>query len=399
MTPKLRFPQFSGDWIRADLGWFIQKVSRPVSVKLGQTYQEIGVRSHGKGIFHKQADLGEVLGDKRVFWVVPNALVLNIVFAWEQAVALTSERETGFIASHRFPMFLPRQDRADMRFSKDFFLRPRGKWLLQLASPGGAGRNKTLGQSDFAELSVTWPTQAEQQRIADFLGAVDERIKLLQRRREALIEYKRGVMQQIFSQTLRFKRDSGSAFPDWEEKRLGEIGEFSGGGTPDTSIEEFWNGDIPWVSSSDVFDDSIHRITLTRAISGAALTASATKTIPAGSILIVTRVGVGKVAIAPVELCTSQDFSNFTPKRDNPQFLAYYLASSKNRLLALAQGTSIKGITTVDLKGLKIVLPHLDEQRKIGDFIRVLDDKISAVSAKVDSMQTFKKGLLQQMFV
>lgn len=399
LQPSLRFPEFSGDWTKADIDWFLEKSSKPVNVKPEQVYQEIGVRSHGKGIFHKDADVGESLGDKRVFWVVPDALVLNIVFAWEQAVALTTSEEGGFIASHRFPMFVPRKGRADTRFARDFFLRPRGKWLLELASPGGAGRNKTLGQSNFAELSVVWPPQPEQKKIADFLGAVDERIRLLQRQRDALARYKTGIMQRLFDQSLRFNRDDGTAFPDWEEKRLGELGELLGGGTPDTNVEEFWEGETPWISSSDLDENSIHEINLERKINAVAIASSATKVIPAGSILIVTRVGIGKVAIAPTELCTSQDFSNLVVEQDDVVFLAYWLSFNRNRLRALAQGTSIKGITTVDLKLLKLALPHPDEQCKIADALCALDDKIAAVCAQIHHMQIFKKGLLQQMFV
>lgn len=397
--PKLRFPEFKGGWIAEEVDWFLQKESRPVDVQSGKFYREIGVRSHGKGVFHKTASSGEALGNKRVFWVEPDAFVVNIVFAWEQAVALTSTDEVGFIASHRFPMFIARNDRADTRFVRDFFLRKRGKYLLELASPGGAGRNKTLGQSNFAELPVVWPTLPEQQKIADFLGSVDARVELLRRRCDALIAYKKGMMQRLFSQQIRFTRKYGSPFPDWQEKRLGGLGAFCGGGTPDTANAKHWEGDIPWISSSDISEESIRNINITRRITQSALTASATKIVPPNSILIVSRVGVGKLAVSSTELCTSQDFCNFTPLADSAIFLAYWMAYNQNSLLALCQGTSIKGLTTGDLKGLKIPIPHHEEQQKIADFLSALDDKITAVTRQITAMQAFKKALLQQMFV
>lgn len=90
-------------WKVTALGSVLNRVTLPVAVDLSREYREIGIRSHGKGIFHKSPVTGESLGDKRVFWVVPDALVLNIVFAWEQAVAVTSSQEAGMIA-HRDQM-------------------------------------------------------------------------------------------------------------------------------------------------------------------------------------------------------------------------------------------------------------------------------------------------------
>src|SRR5690606_13932750 len=119
------------------------------------------------------------LGNKRVFWVEPNAFVVNIVFAWERAIAVTSDLEKGMIASHRFPMYLPKNNLSNVHFLRYLFVTDKGQKYLELASPGGAGRNKTLGQSNFAELKIDLPSLEEQTKIATFLSAVDERISQL----------------------------------------------------------------------------------------------------------------------------------------------------------------------------------------------------------------------------
>lgn len=111
---------------------------------------------------------------------------------------------------------------------------------------------------------------------------------------------------------LRFKADDGSEFPEWEEKKLGELGEFIGGGTPPTKVKEYWKGTIPWISSSDVFENNIRQLSVSRFITEDAIEKSAAKRIPENSICIVCRVGVGKVVITPFELCTSQDFVSIT---------------------------------------------------------------------------------------
>jgi type I restriction enzyme, S subunit len=381
--PKLRFPEFDGDWIGAEVDWFLQKSSRPVDVQNGQTYQEIGVRSHGKGVFHKEADVGEALGDKRVFWVVPDALVLNIVFAWEQAVALTSKREEGFIASHRFPMFLPRNERADTRFARDFFLRPRGKWLLELASPGGAGRNKTLGQSNFAELPVVWPPRPEQQKIADFLGVVDERVKLLQQRRDAVQRYKQGMMQRIFSQNIRFKRDDGSAFPEWEECRLGDL----------LAYEQ----PTPYLVSSTEYDDSYLTPVLTAGKTFILGYTNETHGIYSKNLPV----------IIFDDFTTASKFVDFPFKAKSSAMKILKKKRNDDRISLLFDVLqSVKYVSgdhmrhwISEFQDFTVMFPQTQEQQKIADFLIALDDKIAAVSAQVDQMQAFKKGLLQQMFV
>jgi type I restriction enzyme M protein len=200
--------------------------------------------------------------------------------------------------------------------------------------------------------------------------------------------YKRGVMQKIFSQEVRFRDEIGSPFPDWQKKKLGELGTFLGGGTPSTSQKNYWTGGkIPWISSSDLEEDSIYKISITRFINETAIKESATKRVPPNSILIISRVGVGKIAVSKQEVCTSQDFSNFTPNQGNVYFLAYLLIFKKNKLLSISQGTSIKGFTNYDLSLLKIDFPCIQEQEKIVNFLTAIDQKIDAVSFHIEKIE------------
>ncbi len=193
--------------------------------------------------------------------------------------------------------------------------------------------------------------------------------------------------------------DNGNDFPNWEEKKLGELGIFTGGGTPDTSNDSYWQGNIPWISSSDISDSSITEIQKHRFITQAAIKDSATKLVSANSILFISRVGVGKLAISTEEVCTSQDFSNFTPRKESLMYLGYYFVFNQSLLKRYAQGTSIQGITTVELKKITVRVPALAEQTKIADFLSTIDRKIESVATQITETQTFKRGLLQQMFV
>ena len=201
IQPRLRFPKFqhTGAWQKQKISALLTKAVKPVITDSDTTYREIGIRSHGKGIFHKEPINGKAIGDKRVFWLVQEALVLNIVFAWEQAVAVTSPAEKGMIASHRFPMYTARPNKADVHFIRYFFLSNKGKELLGIASPGGAGRNKTLGQKDFENLEFLLPSMVDEQKeIAKTLFALDAHISIQSQRLDSLKSHKKGLMQQLF---------------------------------------------------------------------------------------------------------------------------------------------------------------------------------------------------------
>lgn len=184
----------------------------------------------------------------------------------------------------------------------------------------------------------------------------------------------------------------------WEKKILETLGYFTGGGTPSKDNSAYWTGEIPWISSSDLNEDSISQINTTRFITKQAVQESATKVVPAKSILLISRVGVGKLAVSTFPLCTSQDFTNFTPTDADPLFLAYLLKSKKETLLSFNQGTSIKGFTKDNIASLRLSFPPPAEQQKIAECLSSVDGVIAAQARKVDALKTHKKGLMQQLF-
>jgi type I restriction enzyme S subunit len=203
--PELRFLNFRGapEWEIQKISKLLKKISSSVNVNLNDMYRQIGIRSHGKGIFHKETVSGKQLGNKRVFWVEENVFIVNIVFAWEQAVAKTSEAENGMIASHRFPMYKAKNNKLSIKYITHFFLTKKGKTLLGLASPGGAGRNRTLGQKDFENLEFLLPETVEEQiKIADCLSSLDNLIAVHTQKLDALKAFKKSLMQKLFPSTM-----------------------------------------------------------------------------------------------------------------------------------------------------------------------------------------------------
>jgi restriction endonuclease S subunit len=146
---------------------------RTVDVDPGQVYREIGIRSFGRGIFHKEPISGADLGSKRVFYIQPGDLVISNVFAWEGAIALASSAEAGMIGSHRFMTFVPKDGLISTSWASWFFKSDLGLTLIRQASPGSAGRNRTLAVGRFEALKIPLPVLDEQVRIADRLNRLE----------------------------------------------------------------------------------------------------------------------------------------------------------------------------------------------------------------------------------
>lgn len=198
---------------------------------------------------------------------------------------------------------------------------------------------------------------------------------------------------------LRFKREDGTSYPEWEEKAITDLCEsIVGGGTPSTDNKAYWSGNIAWVSSSDLENNNIRHLSMTRFITEGAINNSAAKHIPCNSILIVSRVGVGKVAIAPCELCTSQDFTNLVNPVCNPIFLGYLLSLTMQKKANGVQGTSIKGVTAKEIKQYHLSIPHTEEQKKIADFLSTVDEVIAQSKAEVQNLEQQKKAAMQKIF-
>ena len=185
----------------------------------------------------------------------------------------------------------------------------------------------------------------------------------------------------------------------WEQRKLsGLANETNGGGTPKTSVDSYWNGNIPWIQSSDIKENEVLAVDIKKTISQEAISNSATKLIPKNSIAIVTRVGVGKLAIIPFSYTTSQDFLSLSGLKTDLVFTAYLLYKKMQSDLNSVQGTAIKGITKEELLNKNILLPELAEQDLIGKYFQQLDNLITLHQRKYDKLVNVKKAMLEKMF-
>ncbi|WP_261807072.1 restriction endonuclease subunit S [Lapidilactobacillus luobeiensis] len=186
----------------------------------------------------------------------------------------------------------------------------------------------------------------------------------------------------------------------WEQRKVLSLADNTyGGGTPKTSIPEYWSGDIPWIQSSDLSEGKLFDVLVKKHITNIAVIKSAAKIIPSNSIAIVTRVGVGKLAFISHEYSTSQDFLSLSNLQVDGRFGVYSLYRKINSELNEVQGTAIKGVTKTELlkKSLRIPKNH-KEQQKIGTFFQQLDNLITLHQRKLSDLKKLKNGLLQKMF-
>jgi len=389
---KGHYKDYPGDWAITELGDLLKRVVKPVEVIPDREYREIGIRSHGKGLFHKEPVKGSDLGNKSVFWVEIDCLIINIVFAWEQAVGITTDQEKGMIASHRFPMWQSKGN-IDLEYLMKVFLTPFGRHLLELASPGGAGRNRTLGQDYFNKTPVCIPKNIEeQQKIVKILSTWDRAIEM----KEELINRKKQQKKWLIQNLLTGKKRL-SGFEDvWKEMRLGDVCEIVNGGTPDTSINDYWGGEIPWCTLADITSIGKYINKTQQSITCDGLNNSSATILPAGSVLMCSRATIGPRSIALSPITTNQGFKSFIclDSIDN-EYLYYYLEILIPLFIKKANGSTFSELSKNDTENTVFLLPPLPEQTAIAEILSTADREIDLHKKQLDELKKQKKALMQ----
>lgn len=193
---------------------------------------------------------------------------------------------------------------------------------------------------------------------------------------------------------LRFKEFSN----EWEEKRLGEIGEIIGGGTPSSIIEEYWNGNIQWFTPSEIGKNKYVNKSL-RTITKEGLENSSAKLLPKGTILLSSRATIGEKSIALGEVTTNQGFQSiFVNEKNYNEFIYYLLDRIKPELIKKSTGSTFLEISNKTLKEVYIKVTILEEQEKIANFLSSIDKKISLIEEKLELFREYKKGVMQKIF-
>ena len=289
------------------------------------------------------------------------------------------------------------------RVNKEYLLPEYARFAFRASSfrkklvPLAQGSTRyNLSKTSLMKIITKLPSIKEQQIIALFLSSVDTKIEQLGKKKGLLEQYKKGVMQKLFNQDVRFKDEQGNYYPDWEEKKLGEIGKVVTGKTPSTMNKSLWSGEIQFITPSDINDDNKYQISTERYIKQT----KDIRVLPLKSIIYTCIASIGKICISVKPCATNQQINALTPSNSyDSEFIYYSLLNLTPRIKATQATTTLPIINKTEFKKINMSIPSLSEQQKIAAFLAAIDKKIELVAARFKQAQNFKEGLLQKMFV
>ncbi|HHA5615871.1 TPA: restriction endonuclease subunit S [Staphylococcus aureus] len=398
-VPELRFPGFEGEWEEKKLGEFCE------------FNNGINAKKEQYGIGRKFINVLDILNNNFITYEsiigkvsVPENVEKNNKVEFGDLVFLRSSetREDvglcnvyldknyalygGFIirgkkVSDYNPIFL-----------KEALNIPKKRYEIGAAAGGSTRFN--VSQDILRKINVKFPPIKEQQKIGDLFSKLDRQIELEEQKLELLKQQKKGYMQKIFSQELRFKDENGNDYPDWEEKKMGAITTMFSGGTPQSTNTRYYKGDIPFIRSGE-----ISKTYTELKINEEALNNSSAKLVEVGDLLYALYGATsGEVAISKINGAINQAVLCIRTN-ESVECLLNYLFFSKNKIL----NTFIQGgqgnLSANIIKNLIIETPTIIEQRKIADFFGIIDNLIEIQERKLEFLKQRKQSLLQKMFV
>ncbi|MBS6725027.1 MAG: restriction endonuclease subunit S [Veillonella sp.] len=402
--PRIRFKGFTEDWEQRKLGDIatITGGGTP-STNISEYWNgdidwyspvEIGENRYVSRSTRKITKLGL---EKSSAKILP---VGTVLFTSRAGIGNTAILQAEGCTNQGFQSITPNSKELDT-----YFLYTMTPKLKRYGEVTGAGSTFVeVSGKQMEQMNLMIPSLEEQKHVSQLFELMDDAITLHQCKLEKLKLTKKALLQKLFPKNgkhipeIRFK-----GFTDaWEQRKLDDIAKIkTGGGTPKTANPEYWSGNIPWIQSSDLVEGDIAHVNINKFINNNALKNSAAKLISRDSIALVTRVGVGKVAVINQDFTTSQDFLSLSYfDRSDIKFLAYQLYRLMQENAKVLQGTSIKGITKTELIEQSISIPSSgQEQHLISNVLSKIDSIITLHQRKLERLQEVKKGLLQKMFV
>lgn len=409
-TPALRFAEFTGPWREVHGGdVFDSRRERgspglplySVTLENGMVRRDSLEREIQSGAAD-EANLKAYQGD----------IVYNMMRMWQGAMG---EAPEDCMVSPAYVVLAPKPG-VSSRFFAQWFKRPRSIHSLWAYSHGLTNDRLRLYYKDFAQVPMRIPAPPEQEKIAEFLGALDQRVSLHLAQAEALERYKRGLIQRLFSQSLRFKRGDGQDFSDWTPTTLGDVFQW----IPTNSFSRDKLSDAgPGVQNIHYGD--IHRRFLARFIQseGGAPYIRDPAVIKGikdshycevGDVIIADasedHADIGKaievLEVQPRSMVAGLHTILARPRPDvlAPGFAAYLFQSEplRRQIQRVAQGISVLGLSKSHLAGLKILVPAVPEQTQIAGALSALDGQIDCARKEAEGLRVFKEGLVQRMF-
>lgn len=412
IVPNLRFPEFreAGEWRLHKFGDFVVKSFYGTSAPTSETgqYPVLRMGNMGDGVldFSNLVYIDLAPEEFESFRLQKGDILLNRTNSRDLVGKISIfDRDSECVTASYIVSFRLDENRIDPWFCNLMLNTQMLQSLIkQLATPSISQAN--INPTTFRTgLDIVIPKLAEQQKIADCLGSLDDLIAAEGRKLEALRQHKQGLMQQLFPQPgktvprLRFPEFHNAG--EWEEEKLDDLAKRGTGHTPNKAKAEYYNGGIKWVSLADSkrLDNGLISETAIE-ISEEGINNSSAVLHPAGSVILSRDAGVGKSAIISSSMAVSQHFVVWTcdPTILSNWFLYYQLQLLKPLFERIATGSTIKTIGLPFFNTMRIIIPRLAEQRRIAACLSSLDARLDAQLQKLTALQTHKQGLLQQLF-
>lgn len=384
--PALRFPEFKGEWSFSKMSNIATKITdgthdTPKPTQEGVPYitaihVKDGFIDFGN-CYYVSKEIHEIIY-KRCNPQKDDLLIVNI----GAGTATCSIIDVSFPFSLKNVALVKPDKTKIYPLFLSHFQRKQSKILFNRLTSGGA--QPFLSLKEIGKIDVCIPPIPEQQKIASFLTAVDNKIQQLQRKKTLLEQYKKGIMQQIFTRQLRFKDDEGRDFPEWEEKTLGKVCSIDKG--KQLNVEHLTengkyyalNGGIEPSGFTDEWNREENTITISEGGNSCGYVNYNYENFWCGGHCY-------SLSIADNEI--------------NDKYLFHYLKFKQAYIMRLRVGSGLPNIQKKSLSDFRIEHPKYKEQKKIASFIDSIDKKIRTIQKDIEQTQNFKKGLLQQMFV
>jgi len=269
----------------------------------------------------------------------------------------------------------------------------------EIGGSSSGSSQSALNLSTLRSMKIPVPPYPEQKKIAQILSTWDKAITTTEQLLANSQQQKKALMQQLLTGKRRLLDKNGVRFSgEWKKVRLGSVADMNSGGTPKSNIEEYYGGNIPWVSIADMTKQGKWISSTEKYLTKLGLENSSARIYPKNSVLYAMYASIGECSIAQVPLSSSQAILGIRPKSDlNFEFLYFFLTSLKEKIKLQGQQGTQSNLNAAMVKDFALYLPSMEEQQKIAAVLSTADQEISALQQKLDALKQEKKALMQQL--
>ncbi|MGV4329888.1 restriction endonuclease subunit S [Streptococcus thermophilus] len=406
--PKRRFKEFEldGEWEETKLRELFQYIGNafvgtatPYYVESGHFYLESNNIKDGQINYNTEVFINDEFYQKQKNkWLQTGDMVM--VQSGHVGHAAVIPENLNNSAAHALIMFRNPSENLESHFLNYQYQTTKAKEKIKTITTGNTIQH--ILASDMKEYKVYISNIKEQLKIGKFFQTIDSLITLHQHKLDKLKNLKKAYLSEMFP--AEGERVPKRRFPgfegEWEEKKLFELADVEGGGTPSTVNPQFWDGDIDWYTPAEI-DERVFVDRSKRKITNLGLAKSSAKMLPIGTVLFTSRAGIGKTAILAREGCTNQGFQSIIPKEGLLD--SYFIYSLSNKLKSYGErigaGSTFVEVSGKQMSEMSLIIPSIFEQKQIGNFFNKLDQSISLQQQKLDKLNDLKKAYLNELFV